>query len=112
MGYSVIGMVVSAYKPTYSNFVRQSDFTGESIELIGISGKPMKLKLAEIPIFSPKFKCEQAVTVEVAVSFDPLPWNVAILLGNDVFDSTGLIDPVQVSENDTPSVRSDTDCHE
>ena len=55
------------------------------VEIQGVTGYPAPLKLANILIEAPHFKCNRPIEIEVAAMND-LPFGVSLLLGNKMFE--------------------------
>lgn len=66
--------------------VNDENYTGKTKRIEVVGGQVIDVPLAEIEIWSPHFKCNHSVTATVAV-MDKIPFNVQILIGNDLFEN-------------------------
>ena len=80
-----------------SKFVHAENYTGETVLIAGITGVEQSLKIAKVKICSPRFRCEAAIDVQVAVLPSKLPFDVDCLLGNALFNNSQFTDVIEVS---------------
>jgi hypothetical protein len=67
-----------------SSVVDPTCYTGNTVQISGIGGK-IEVQTANIMLWYPYFKCDRAVSVQVAV-LQNLPYGADLLLGNDIFN--------------------------
>lgn len=68
-------------------------FNGKLLEIQGVLGPPSTVRMAEIFVQAPHFKCEQPIKIEVA-AMPNLPFGVSLLLGNEMFENNKNISDV------------------
>ena len=67
------------------NILDENAYNGNTVEVQGVTGFPVQLRLANILIQAPHFKCENPIEIEVA-AMPNLPFGVSLLLGNEMFE--------------------------
>jgi hypothetical protein len=94
MAYRDSGASVSL---AYKDIVDQSAYTGETITVRGLFGPEVKVPMAVVHIKSPKFHLDDYLALRVGVVSTKLPFDVDLLIGNDLsFDSCNLFDVIRV----------------
>jgi hypothetical protein len=81
----------------YKVIVDQSAYTGETITVRGLFGPEVKVPIAVVHIKSPKFHLDDYLALRVDVVSTKLPFDVDLLIGNDLsYDSCNLFDVIRV----------------
>jgi hypothetical protein len=65
------------------NILDEDAYNGKTVDVQGVTGFPVQLRLANIHIQAPHFKYENPIEIEVA-AMPNLPFGVSLLLGIDV----------------------------
>jgi len=67
-----------------SRLLNATAYNGKTVEIQGVTGYLVTLKLANIRIEAPHFKCNRPIKIKVA-AIQNLPFGVSLLLGNKMF---------------------------
>ena len=81
----------------HNDIVDKSAYTGETISVKGLFGPEVQVPIAVVYIKSPKFRLDDYLCLKVGVVDIKLPFDVDLLIGNDLFDDSGnLFDVIRV----------------
>lgn len=83
----------------HENLVDRSTYTGETISVKGLFGPEIKIPTAVVQIKSPRFSYDDYIELKVGVVDCELPFDVDLLIGNDLCENhCDLIDVIRVEE--------------
>ena len=93
-----------------SRLLNDTSYNGKTVEIQGVTGYPVTLKLANILIEAPHFKCNRPIKIEVA-AMQTLPFGVELLLGNKMFElnANDISDVVYVDQTYRERPQKDTE---